>query len=256
MKFLTFYHPIPKFNIEIQCSILDLIIKSWNDKGFEVVVANYKDAMEHPLYEELLNSINTISLKTTKAKLDSFFETSIIRWLAWATKIKNEEVAMVGDYDVFNNNLSVDKAMSFSKSNLTFWNNHCLCLGSGTKKGFENWAEIIIKYIGEAEEDLKELKYDNDKVRGFHDQDLMEIISSKIDLTKNFDFEFIDLDRMVRNYDNSMNMNNTKLECVHFSHRSSRTYLEKKHGPDWRKRFAPIIEQHRLESILNFIDNE
>ena len=127
MKFLTFYHPIPKFNICTQNEILNFVLKSWNDEGFQTVVCNEDDAMSHPLYEQLLKSINNVSLKVTKNFLPKFHETSITRWLAWATKLQEGEISVVGDYDVFNNNFKAYEPNILQEADLTLLNGFCLC---------------------------------------------------------------------------------------------------------------------------------
>ena len=249
MKFLTFYHPIPEFNVSTQNQLLNLILNSWNEKGFESIVCNDNDALSHPLYEQLLKSINDVSLKITKRPLPKFHETSITRWLAWATKLQNKETSIVGDYDVFNNNFCVSDSKSLLESDLTFLNESCLCLGSGTKKGFETWVEIIIEYTDKITNELE--KITNNGLRGFHDQDLMEIISKKIDLKTNFNFKFFKIDTVVKNYDECMSATSTKTEFVHFSHSSVKNLLKKKYGTEW-KNFWDVAEQQRLSNVIKF----
>lgn len=169
MKIYTYYEPLKNKNnnkhlFHKQEELLELWRESWSKAGFKPCVVNLKDAQKSPFFELLSDKMTYFFNQITGKTLSAYGLHCFLRWLAYSTVDKSDELVLVSDYDVFNNGSS-KKDWNLNNSSLTFFDGTCPSIASGTAEYFKNLCQA---FVGITKERLNYLIANADH---YHDQE-------------------------------------------------------------------------------------
>lgn len=173
-KIYTYHQEVSDSRERLYKEMIKAWKKSWKQKGFEPIVLGLKDAKRHPYYEEFEKRIRSAAKKVQEKPTSIYGISCWLRWLAYATQ--KDEYFYVSDYDVLNNNFSVDT--EFEKE-LHLMGGCCPFFASGKPQQFYNLCKLFVELTLKRSEEIIAIKNQwNEKIsngglsfRHYHDQE-------------------------------------------------------------------------------------
>jgi hypothetical protein len=140
MRIFTFFDATPQIDPTNERKLISLFVDNWRAAGFSPIVLNSRTAMKHPYFEEYHAAVS----KLPSVNPDAYDLACFIRWLAVAEASRNDDMAIMADYDVFT--WGAWKPEEFRNRRLTFYQGGCPALASGKSGGFLDQCKRFASY--------------------------------------------------------------------------------------------------------------
>lgn len=169
MRCYCYYTPVGLYDDESQRNLIDVWSRSWRKSGYEPIVLNEGDAMQHPLYNRFNENIS--KLPSEYGPL--YDRACFMRWLAMAWQADgNYGGGLLLDYDVISYGFPIMEPNPDKMKIFCEWG-HPVYMGTvlGTRDHYEKMAENFANWVPDSGDWVDSKTY-----HGFHCSDLSLLV--------------------------------------------------------------------------------